>query len=401
MTSAMDHAYVALLHGSKSEFFLYALVLGCRLHYFDTDCNRLLLVSKTSFSSAADRACLQRFWKVKEVDLVDIPMLDKSQTKRHRHVFTKLYAFQVPFRKVVFLDLDVIVLRSLSDLFFVEAPAGMYHGRWNRMLARHGFELPSEEAFSQENGCINAGLLRIDPQPTELGRRSQVRNMLSAARRLESCSFLPEQYFLVQFLEKWHHIDVRWNCEVYPRYYVEDGGQVMSAESQLPMDWLLLSSNQDSLQEKVHMFHFSGTWLEPWWFIHLRAEDGHNFVRHELEHRDPPGLVALAVKEWLVGMEEMRQSLVFSDNEKENVEAHVSHLAQTASHWWMMANTACPECKKLLYFASELGLCEECKVQSDTASTSDQAKSEQRAQSLTHSASTVFAAETSVAMLLA
>jgi hypothetical protein len=371
MTSAMDRAYVALLHGDKSEFFLYALLLGFRLRHLDAECDRWLLVARKSYRSVTDRACLGRVWKVEEVDLVNLPALDKTRCKRHRYVFTKLHAFHVPFSKVVFFDLDVVVRGNPSELFSVQAPAGMYHGCfYYRMLARHGVELPSDAFFFRDMsyGCINAGLMRIDPQPTESERKLQVTKMISTASELQSCdaSYLPEQYFLVRILTRWHHIDVRWNCEVCPRYYVGDRGQVVCTQSELPMDWLLLGHNQASLQANVCMFHFSGTWLQPWWFIHLGAEKGHDFVRHQLEHRDPPGLVALAVHEWLAGMEKMRQSTIFTPNEKASIDAHVSGLAWTAANWWE-ANDVCSVCGKLLYFGSVLGYCEECQVRSHAA----------------------------------
>lgn len=365
--SAIERAYVALLHGDGQQFFLYALLLGSRLRSLDPDCARILLVARIgskrgSSASEMNISCLERYWDVQDVEMVDVPIADKSRAKRHRYVFTKLRAFQVACRKVVFLDLDVIVLRDLSDLFMVEAPAGMYHGRWNRALARHGAELPSE-AFWNYQGCINAGLLRIDPEPTDSGRKTQVTNMLMAASDLQEDdrSYLPEQYFLVRTLKTWRHIDVRWNYEVCPRYYVDDGGRVVSLESQLHMDWIHLGRDQASLRRNVRMFHFSGTWLEPWWFLHLRSREGHDFVRRELEHRDPTGLVALAVEQWLAGMEEMRSSGVFSAEELSNVEEQVSRLAVHAANWWRL-NEVCSVCRKYIYFGSVLGKCEECEV---------------------------------------
>ena len=369
----MERAYVALLHGDRSEFLLYALLLGFRLRQFDAGCDRLLLLARKSYMSATDRACLDKFWRVKEVEAVDCPAADKTSYKRHRYVFSKLHVFGLPCKKVVFFDLDVVVLGSPLELFGVEAPAAMYHGRRRyRRNARHGALLPPEAFLcgGTLSGCINAGLMRIDPPATELERDVLVGSMIAAAASLDSRdqTYLPEQYFLARVVRGWRHIDVRWNCEVCPSYYVAYGGEVVQAESELPSDWLRLGSDQASLRARVCMFHFSGTWLEPWWFLHLRAEAGHDFVRHQLEHRDPRGLVALAVYEWLAGMEEMRESFMFTEQEKASIRAHTSHLARTANDWWE-ANDVCVLCGKLVYFGSVLGRCEECHIRSCASQT--------------------------------
>ena len=379
--SSTDRAYVALLHGHRSEFFLYALLLGHRLHALDPQCLRLLLVGRSGSTleadySPTDRSCLQKLWDIKEVGLVDVPTADKTRGKRHRFVFTKLHMFRVDVRKVVFFDLDVIVRSDPSELFLVRAPAGMYHGGWDRMLARHGEELPASEAFGSPDkpvGCINAGLLRIDPNPSETERELQATQMFQAASQLleDDASYLPEQYLLVRMLFKWQHIDVKWNCEIGPMYYLDDDHQVVSLASKLHHDWVLLGNSQVSLQENVHMFHFSGTWLEPWWFIHLFSEQGFAFVQHQMEHRDPRGMVALAVYEWLHGIEQMRRSSVFATKDQQHINEHISSLAWTASQWWEVHTTACTVCSKLLYFCSSLGVCEECKVKQYVARSGD------------------------------
>jgi hypothetical protein len=310
---------------------------------------------------------LSKVWEIKDVELLDVAAADKTWWKRHRFVFTKLHMFKVDVQKLLFFDLDVVVRRDPSELFAVHAPAGMYHGTWDRMRAEHGKELPEDEAFGSPDapkGCVNAGLLRIDPMSSETERQTQYAQMVKASSQLsaDDQSYLPEQYFLVRRLSGWRHIDVKWNCEVCPRYYVDHKGQVVSVESLVHQDWVLLCDSQLSLQEGVRMFHFSGTWLEPWWFINRSAEDGFEFVRHQLEHRDPAGMVALAVGEWLRGIEQMQLSSVFGIADQKCIAEHVSSLSRTAHWWWSVHQEVCGVCGKLLYFAAVLRQCEECTV---------------------------------------
>eukprot|EP00439_Symbiodinium_sp_Y106_P047123 s427_g6.t1 len=135
-----------------------------------------------------DRKCLDAVWQVAEVDLVDQEAADKTRRKRHRYVFTKLRAFQVPYRKLIFFDLDIIIRSSPKELFQVTAPAGMYHGHWNRDQAAHGQEIPAEAFYNSDYGvygCINAGLMRLDTLPTAEQRRRFTDEMLKEAMQRE------------------------------------------------------------------------------------------------------------------------------------------------------------------------------------------------------------------------
>jgi hypothetical protein len=359
---------------------------------------------------------LEAFWQVRLVDLVDAPAADKTHGKRHRYVFTKLRALEVPFRKIVFFDLDVVVRRSPAELFEIPAPAGMYHGPWaERGSARHGKTL-SAEAFSK-GGCVNAGLLRLDPSPGAAARRQLVETMLAEVRELgeESSSYLPEQYYMVQKLPDWHHIGVAWNCEVNPLYYVEASqprkdslyksgwDKVGTAEAQwetsrwdawtdqeqnewwasqswtdaeweewwqgwdrwdnnwwddkpdidgvhgryreelraaeMPWDWWELGASQEELSSEVAMFHFSGTFLEPWWYLHLSrwpAETAKARLQRQFHEHDSRGMIALALSDWLGALQELRDKFrrASSPDQASHLEAVIGGLLSTVDYWW-------------------------------------------------------------------
>ena len=112
--------------------------------------------------------------------------------------------------------------------FQVQALAGMYHGYWNRSLAWHGGEIPSE-VFHEKSGrgCINAGLMRLDTLLTMQERNRIVDEMLAEVEQIDERdeSYLREQYCLVSKIPGWRHIAVRWNCEVNPLQYVDMRGR--------------------------------------------------------------------------------------------------------------------------------------------------------------------------------
>ena len=119
--SASRDAYVSLLHGDGLEFFLYALVLGVRLQTLDPTRSRVLLVGKELPShrspSTSSLNCLKVLWCLHKIDLIDAPAADSTPRKRHRFVFSKLRAMQLPVTKFLFLDLDILPRESPAALF--------------------------------------------------------------------------------------------------------------------------------------------------------------------------------------------------------------------------------------------------------------------------------------------
>ncbi|CAJ1410593.1 unnamed protein product [Effrenium voratum] len=377
-----DTAYVSLLHGDRVEFWLYALMLGHRLRQLDQATPRVLLVARPTEDYAApflegmSYKCLQALWEVRPVDLVDAAAADKTRRKRHRYVFTKLRVFEVPYKHIMFFDLDVVVRRDPSELFKVSAPAGMYHGRWDRSeFASHGGLLP-QEAFEKDDcvrGCVNAGLLRLDPPVTSVERRELLDEMLREVAKLkeDDQSYLPEQYFLVKQIPNWHHIKVAWNCEVNPRWSVverhkgnsklEKCREVIKAE--LPRDWFELCETQEQLRS-VGMFHFSGLWLQPWWYLNMPPTEAHQQLKKQFDKRDPPGMVALAVAEWLLAAQELKESAVFSEDETYCFKQQLGMLERTAEKWWDGVQS-CNACGAIQDDYDES--CEECEVSAHLA----------------------------------
>ena len=85
----------------------------------------MLLLGPGWFSESQDsRNALELVgWTLKTVDLIDKPHLDKTGSKRHRLVFMKLWALELSYTHVLFLDLDLLPRSNtnLAELFNIQA----------------------------------------------------------------------------------------------------------------------------------------------------------------------------------------------------------------------------------------------------------------------------------------
>ncbi|KAK3144246.1 hypothetical protein QOZ80_4AG0310540 [Eleusine coracana subsp. coracana] len=108
-----DEAYVTLLYGD--EFVLGVRVLGKSLR--DTGTRRDMVVLVSDGVSEYSRKLLQADgWIVNRITLLANP--NQVRPKRFWGVYTKLKIFNMTtYKKVVYLDADTIVVKSIDDLF--------------------------------------------------------------------------------------------------------------------------------------------------------------------------------------------------------------------------------------------------------------------------------------------
>ncbi|XP_078440430.1 plant glycogenin-like starch initiation protein 6 [Wolffia australiana] len=112
-TSASEEAFVSLLYGD--EFLLGVRVLGKSIRDTGTTKDMVVLVSD-GVSNYAKRLLQADGWIVKEISLLVNPNLKRP--KRFWGVYTKLKIFNlIMYKKVVYLDADTIVVKSIDDLF--------------------------------------------------------------------------------------------------------------------------------------------------------------------------------------------------------------------------------------------------------------------------------------------
>ncbi|KAJ3690125.1 hypothetical protein LUZ61_019289 [Rhynchospora tenuis] len=113
--AASEEAYVTLLYGD--QFVLGARVLGKSLRDTGTTKDLVALVSDGVSTYAQDLLSADG-WKVQKISLLTNPNPKSSRPKRFWGVYTKLKIFSLTqYKKVVYLDADTIVVKSIEDLF--------------------------------------------------------------------------------------------------------------------------------------------------------------------------------------------------------------------------------------------------------------------------------------------
>ena len=285
-----SRVFVALLYGSRPEFLVCACLVGQRLQRFcPNDCDRvLLLTSDCAFLKAKTLRVLRQFWKIRIVQAIS--MTNATKTKRHELAFTKLHALSVKAQKIVFLDLDILVRSErVTELFDVEAPAGMYHGRDGSTCNLHHGSVIDSGALSA--GCVNTGVLRVDPPETQQQRNALTIDLKKQAARIpkSEATFLPEQYFLAQKLPgPWRHISPIWNWEVGPD--IEITPQRICFHK--------IGAWSDIKFQDIVIVHFSGLRILPWHYMDLSLDEVKQAVQQRLGWQDTKGRVAQAVSEW-------------------------------------------------------------------------------------------------------
>ena len=312
-----DRCFAALLHGNADSFFVYACILGRRLREYSAGPDRVLLCGpgRCSNDAAARRALRTAGWqRFVSIEPITAAHLDKTCRKRHALVFSKLRALELPYAKVLLLDLDLLPRDGvdMGKLFQVAAPAGKYHGlsAEDRGLA-HGEPIPAW-LRKRKTWCPNAGVLRLDPLPALTDRIADVESMVAEIHRRSGASYLPEQYYLADRLQGWRHIDKAWNWEICPE--MDDPGITYPIDKACceakQFGWASLyldvwgqgdTPTAATVLRDVLVWHFSGTSSErtPWLLLDL---PGAAAVRHEVERRfqarDPGGIVASSLAEW-------------------------------------------------------------------------------------------------------
>ena len=318
-----ESCFAALLHGEKNEYFLYACVLGRRLRDGSPGPDRVLLCGPGCCEDPVKRrALVHAGWShLLPVEPIAAPHLDQTRAKRHALVFTKLRVLELPYTKVLLLDLDLLprLGTQLGELFEVAAPAGKFH-----CIRYHGPEPRHAEIISMEvrqecrhHWSPNAGVMRLDPRATLDQRRSQVADMISDIIQREGKSFLPEQYFLAQYFCDWRHVNKSWNWEVWPEWddpcITHPLPEACKRAQRQGWAGYYLGICPDSVPEAstvladVRVWHFSGSWdTAPWMFQNLVDADA---VRVEamqrFRSRDPGGVVATALYEWRSALDEI------------------------------------------------------------------------------------------------
>ena len=271
------NAYIVTLWGSAPGYVLGAMVLGQRLLELGTCADLLLLHTDDVPPNYLGQ--LASIWKLQEVDYIDgvdtLFMSRGTAISNFDGVFTKLNAFnQTKYGKAIMLDIDMIPLHPLDDLFELDAPAAMARG--TDETYEHGKPIDGNSFFLGEEGewpwysgtGINAGVMLITPCARTF---SQMLREVKAEFHPEHVrSAGPEQDYLSRFFAftPWHHISVAYNFQLHHLSYslrrTLFHRNVEASCWYVPTDWDRWCPVRLSMPiEHIRNIHFSGN-LKLW-----------------------------------------------------------------------------------------------------------------------------------------
>ena len=299
-------------------YLVYALILGRRLKEEadqERSPDRVLLCGPGKTTGGANRrALLEAGWThIVPVEPIEAGHLDKSWTKHHALVFTKLRILELPYDRVLLLDLDLYPRNGIdmSKLLTVPAPAAKYYcAAYLGPEMQHGAPIPKElRDPAKYHWCPNAGVMRLDPYPALEARKHQIQMIRAEISQRSTPTYLPEQYYLAESMSGWNHICSEWNWEVGPEW--EDPMHTHPAvEARLNAHrhgcWLLHHKDQHE-KPGAKVWHFSGTGQTgPASFMHLPdAKETWLSAKELFKHRDTGGLVATALFEWRTALDRL------------------------------------------------------------------------------------------------
>ena len=201
----MKKAYVTVLYGN-TIYFLGAIVLGFSLKRVKSSIDTIILVTN---DVPPDQIKILEYLYTKVIRIEYIHANEKLikdyDKSRFKDVFTKLRCLELDmYDKIILLDLDMLVLQNMDELFDLPTPSACYRGK---VGLTHGEIIPRKTAIKYG---INAGLMILKPDRKELDQ------ILKDMQKPKLWKFkYPEQEYLsFHYAGKWRNVDIKYNYQV-------------------------------------------------------------------------------------------------------------------------------------------------------------------------------------------
>ncbi|CAJ1379682.1 unnamed protein product [Effrenium voratum] len=298
-TPKKDGAYVSVLWAlEESEemdaYGLDALVLGSSLLKHGGTYDRVLLVTEAVFWSIwAHR--LQPFWDMRVVHPLDVsPELVSGCHRRFHGVFTKLRVFELEeYRKVVLLDLDLLVRSNCEELFSFQAPTALQrgNGEWDLGRPRWAHSFLDRDSLRQKGG-VNVGVVILEPSLQTFQQMQE--KLLMPDRRFREATTMPEQDFLtLWFVGSWRPLHVKYNYQLHHLKFLERDGHSGPRARLPPQDVVIWHFSAKPKPSSLFADRGNGHWVEEYAHLVLPDCDGHE-----------RSIIKMAAREWLEALQD-------------------------------------------------------------------------------------------------
>jgi len=264
------YAYVITLWGSSPDYLIGAMVLGHSLR--KTGSKHALICMHTDDVPPGFVRLLSALWECRVMEHVkactEKLSFQDDQPHRFDKVFTKLRVLGLTdFAKVLMMDIDLIVLGNIDDLFELQAPAALRRGmNDNRWPLKTGDPIEGRPFFGGRDSSsaqwswgqgtgINAGVMLLQPDQAVLDE------MLTEIMEPNHPSHVrgngPEQDYLSRYWADapWSYLGVEYNFQLHQMFFA------------LHPNWASNAERAEFFKhpEKIKVVHFSGApAAKPW-----------------------------------------------------------------------------------------------------------------------------------------
>jgi lipopolysaccharide biosynthesis glycosyltransferase len=187
-----------------------------RIDFYIVEDN-LTIDNKTKLIKSIGSGKVSFKWlKMKDVVPKDIKLpLDDSSFPLN--VYVRLFIpYFIPqnLEKVIYLDVDMIVLEDISKLWNIDMEDRIIAGVVDRSEVISctwcGINNYKELSFNPESKYFNSGLLVI--KPIEWRKQNIAQKVIDCINKYQQYAYFPDQYGLnVIFIDQWKELDKRWN----------------------------------------------------------------------------------------------------------------------------------------------------------------------------------------------
>ena len=259
---ANKFAYVSLLFSADAPTVLHAIVLGRSLQHTGTVYARLLLVTPDVHIELQN--ILRVFWDIVLVPTIDSHCIDPKLLERipqkrrnvEANMFLKFELFDAtkfPYEKVLFLDIDTVVLRNIDFVFGFPTPSAVpCYGNY-----KYGKQNLSDADYHEEGDLMpqgttfNGGVMLLTPN-------NAIYEIITRAIRQPSLWHISSTHPSSRFLKdvmNWYALAADMNlCVMLTK------GQAFTRK------WL----NVDF--EQINVLHFMGSSKPSEWLHHHKIE---------------------------------------------------------------------------------------------------------------------------------
>lgn len=251
------YAYVMILYGD-SIYFVGALVTGWSLKKVTNIDKHDIIILCTPDVPLMQKKLLEKIYT--RVINIEYAKVRSTTSKRFKDVFTKLKCLELEeYEKIVLMDIDMCVVKSLDYIFILTPPAGSLINPGKMPEIKHGDPIPKNRILENNKFIygVNAGLLLLKPDKKEYD--NIINDLESHPEKL--LYEMPEQEYLSR---RWY--DMWTNVSFYYNYQFGLTGRI--------------KRNKLNNYNEIRCYHYSSS-VKPWFIL----SEGVNNVREYIIKR--------------------------------------------------------------------------------------------------------------------